>query len=38
MFTGGSMAMAKQIGNAVPINLGESLIMAIQSILKKNPE
>lgn len=33
MFTGGSMAMAKQIGNAVPIKLGEALISEISKIL-----
>ncbi|MDE8604549.1 DNA (cytosine-5-)-methyltransferase [Marinomonas sp. RSW2] len=33
MFTGGSMAMAKQIGNAVPIKLGEALISEISKLL-----
>jgi DNA (cytosine-5)-methyltransferase 1 len=33
MFTGGSMAMAKQIGNAVPIKLGEALISKISKLL-----
>lgn len=34
IFTGGSMAIAKQIGNAVPVKLGETLISAISAILK----
>jgi len=38
MFTGGSMAMAKQIGNAVPIKLGEALILKIKSILEQNSQ
>lgn len=33
MFTSGSMAMAKQIGNAVPIKLGEALISEISKLL-----
>lgn len=33
MFTGGSMAIAKQIGNAVPIKLGEALIVEISKLL-----
>lgn len=33
MFTGGSMAMSKQIGNAVPIKLGEALISEISKLL-----
>lgn len=38
MFTGGSMAMAKQIGNAVPVRLGEALILKIKSILEQNSQ
>ena len=33
MFTGGSMAVAKQIGNAVPFKLGEALILKISRLL-----
>lgn len=33
IFTGGSMAMAKQIGNAVPVKLGEALISEISKLL-----
>lgn len=33
VFTGGSMAIAKQIGNAVPIKLGEALIIEISKLL-----
>lgn len=33
IFTGGSMAMAKQIGNAVPIKLAEALISEISQLL-----
>lgn len=33
VFTGGSMAMAKQIGNAVPIKLGQALISQISNLL-----
>lgn len=33
IFTGGSMAMAKQVGNAVPVKLGESLILEIAKLL-----
>ncbi|MGI2095898.1 DNA cytosine methyltransferase [Shewanella glacialipiscicola] len=32
-FSGGTMAAARQIGNAVPVKLGEALIAAIQSLL-----
>lgn len=38
IFTGGSMAVAKQIGNAVPIKLGEALISAIECILNKKSQ
>lgn len=34
IFTGGSMAIAKQIGNAVPVKLGEALIWAIKTYLE----
>lgn len=34
MFTGGSMAMAKQIGNAVPICLGQALIIQVKRLLQ----
>lgn len=36
MFTGGSMAMAKQIGNAVPIAMAELLINQIKLILEED--
>lgn len=35
MFTGGSMSVAKQIGNAVPVRLGEALISTIKIILEQ---
>lgn len=35
MFTGGSMAMAKQIGNAVPVKMGQILIEHIKLALEK---
>jgi DNA (cytosine-5)-methyltransferase 1 len=38
MFIGGSMAMSKQIGNAVPVKLGEALILKIKSILEQNSQ
>lgn len=34
IFTGGSMAIAKQIGNAVPVKLGEALICAMKTYLE----
>lgn len=33
VFTGGSMAIARQIGNAVPLKLGEALIIEISKLL-----
>lgn len=36
MFTGGSMAMAKQIGNAVPIAMAQVLISHIKLILEED--
>lgn len=38
VFTGGSMAIAKQIGNAVPTKLGEVLISTIKIILERHPQ
>jgi len=35
MFTGGSMAMAKQIGNAVPVKMGQVLIEHIKFFLEE---
>jgi len=36
MFTGGSMAMAKQIGNAVPITMAQVLIGRIKLVLTES--
>lgn len=36
MFTGGSMAMAKQIGNAVPITMAQVLISHIKLVLENS--
>lgn len=36
IFSGGSMAIAKQIGNAVPVKLGEALLKPIIKLLKKH--
>ncbi|MEJ5064311.1 DNA cytosine methyltransferase [Erwinia sp. MYb375] len=36
-FVGGTMAIAKQIGNAVPVKLGEALLGAIIKLLSKQP-
>lgn len=38
IFIGGSMSVAKQIGNAVPVKLGEALILKIKSILEQNSQ
>lgn len=35
MFTGGAMAMAKQIGNAVPVKMGQVLIEHIKFFLEE---
>lgn len=37
VFQGGSMAVAKQIGNAVPIKLGEALLDSIIKLLSTQP-